>query len=134
MRCIEFEGTLTKEGYGRTQVDGKRMYAHRRVWVQTNGEIPEGLIIRHLCNNPACINIEHLALGTIADNNNDKVLAGTTNRGSKCNLAKLNQEQVLEIRKIHAEGLATQKELAKKYGVHQSAISRIINRKDWGWL
>jgi len=133
MSCIEYQGKLTKEGYGRHYLNGVRTYAHRHAWMAVNGDIPKGFIVRHLCNNSRCINTDHLALGTIADNNNDKVIAGTTNRGEKCNLAKLNEEQVIEIRKKLDAGLR-QKEIAAEYGVDASLISRIATKSVWGWL
>ena len=75
----------SKEGYfyfkkGR---DGKRFTLHRSLFEQVHGPVSLSRVVRHLCNNPSCVNIEHLAEGTQADNIRDRGLAGRTARGSK---------------------------------------------------
>ena len=65
--CIEWTGARSSNGYGR---HGKR-YAHRMAWEQAHGPIPDGLVVRHSCDNPPCVNVEHLLLGTQADNVED---------------------------------------------------------------
>ena len=67
-----------RDGYGRQHYyapDGRKLnkQAHRFVWEQHNGPIPEGMVIRHTCDVPDCVNPEHLLLGTQADNIRDKV-------------------------------------------------------------
>lgn len=69
--CILWEGAVDRNDYGLVQVDRKRMRAHRWVWEAKFGPIPEGQVVRHKCDNPPCINTDHLELGTIADNNRD---------------------------------------------------------------
>ena len=77
--CDEWEGWKDQHGYGRLHiayVDGKRvaMYTHRLVWMQTNGHTD--LFICHHCDNPSCMNPEHLYAGTQADNMADMVKRG----------------------------------------------------------
>jgi hypothetical protein len=60
-------GPLGKE-YGRTRFYGKTTSAHRVSWIIHRGEIPNDKIILHLCNNPLCVNPEHLKIGTYAEN------------------------------------------------------------------
>lgn len=61
-----------KNGYGRFQVNGKTMgIAHRISYQIYKGEIPENLVVMHVCDTPACVNPDHLKLGTITDNNRD---------------------------------------------------------------
>lgn len=66
--CWEWQGAKNQEGYG-TIMAGKRMWrTHRVMWTNTYGEIPEGLVVMHLCNNPKCCNPDHLRVGTLSDN------------------------------------------------------------------
>ena len=77
--CWEWQGAKTDFGYG-VIGRGIRGYglvrAHRASWEIAYGEIPLGLIVRHRCDNPSCINPEHLLLGTHADNTRDKIERG----------------------------------------------------------
>ena len=66
--CWIWQGTKTPRGYGTCQRNGKGVYAHRLYWEQANGPIPDGLTIDHLCNNPSCVNPDHIALATQYDN------------------------------------------------------------------
>lgn len=131
--CHEFSGPLNENGYGRISFKGKKIYVHRAVYEHFNGPIPNGLIIRHKCDNPKCCNVEHLELGNQYDNCMDKVKRNRQAKGNKIPQSKLNEEKVLKMRKLHAEGI-TQKKLAEMYGVDSSQISRVVNRIDWKWL
>src|SRR5690242_9767800 len=99
--CIEFQGHKRPDGYGRTTRPGSRRVgmAHRMVWEDRFGPIPKGLFVCHTCDNPSCVNHEHLFLGTAAENNSDKTKKG---RSWKCPgpmnpSAKLNEWQVCGI-------------------------------------
>lgn len=125
-------------GYKRfeVKVDNKRIkhYVHIESYKVHKGEIPEGLYVRHVvCNNPACFNPEHLDIGTQKDNMQDAVKAYRQAKGTKIPQSKLNEEKVLEIRKLYSEGMK-QTHLAETYGVDPSQISRVVNRIDWKWL
>ena len=78
--CLIWTGNLGGAGYGRINVNGKRMKAHSYAWERANGPIPEGLMIDHMCFNRACVNIEHLRLATRAQNaeNRSGAVAGST--------------------------------------------------------
>lgn len=69
-----------------------------------------------------------------AENEADKVLHGTSNRGERQGLSKLTTDRVREIRQLYRAGGIKQKELAERYGVAQPQISAIVNRKQWAWL
>ena len=117
-------------------------YMNRYYYKELFGEIPEGLVVRHKCDNPACVNPEHLELGTHQDNTNDKIKRGRFRQGnvygSKNNFAKLTEEQVLEIRKTHIKGVGSRKgntkELANKYGVSITLINQISRKDIWKHL
>ena len=77
--CWEWAGARDKDGYGQTPpLDGRSgaVRAHRLAWTLTNGPIPKGLLVCHHCDNPACINPDHLWLGTSTDNNRDRERKG----------------------------------------------------------
>ena len=74
--CIEWDGARTPKGYGTVGGGSNKQYIHRLTWAEANGPIPPGLEIRHSCDNPPCYNIEHLLLGTSADNHADMVARG----------------------------------------------------------
>ena len=79
VKCDEWEGyksTGKYGGYGMLYL-GSRMYmAHRLIWEQEHGAIPPGLVVMHSCDNPPCINIEHLSIGTPGDNVRDASAKG----------------------------------------------------------
>jgi hypothetical protein len=66
--CIEWIGTLNAKGYGTAGYEGKNWMAHRLMYTHFVGEIPEGMVIDHLCRNHACVNIEHLEVVTNEEN------------------------------------------------------------------
>ena len=72
-KCVEFTGTKDKDGYGQLSTTklGTRK-AHRWAWMEVNGPIPKGLCVCHKCDNPSCINPDHLFLGTVKDNAKDR--------------------------------------------------------------
>lgn len=86
--CIETDWRRTPDGYGNRWMpsEGRAVYAHRWAWQQANGPIPAGLLVCHHCDNPPCINVEHLFLGTIRDNSADMVAKGRQPRGESASM------------------------------------------------
>lgn len=120
-------------GYTRIKYNGKQERLFRVIYMLTYGDIPEGMVIRHKCDNPACCNINHLEIGTIQENISDMI---TRNRyakshpnikGEKNGQHKLTLQQVNEIR----NSKESQRNLAKKYNVSRTTISNIKNYKYW---
>lgn len=94
-----------------------------------------GQVVMHRCDEPRCANPEHLSVGTQAENLADAWrkgrLRGSVGRGEQHQQARLTVGDVLVIRRLAAEGFS-QRDIARQYGVHQSAISRVISGKRWG--
>lgn len=100
--------------------NGKCIAASRFVWENTNGLIPDGLLIRHKCDNPLCINVDHLQLGTQVDNMRDAI-----ERKRFKYHAKLSDQDVEDIR---TSSLGPT-EIAKKYGICRTHASKLKNGK-----
>lgn len=80
--CLLWEGAASRHGYGHIRRGGRDVVLTRYVWEETHGAIPDGLHVLHRCDVPACVNVEHLFLGTRFDNMQDIVAKGrhTSNR------------------------------------------------------
>ncbi|GIN88690.1 hypothetical protein J6TS2_50760 [Heyndrickxia sporothermodurans] len=120
-------------GYHRMRVGkDKHILIHRFIYEQCYGMIPNDLIVRHKCDNPHCINPEHLELGTYQDNMMDKVNRGRCNSpyGERVKQSKLKENDVKEIRYLLTKNLGIS-EIARKYGVSPASISRIKDGISW---
>ena len=124
--CISHK--YDKGGYSNIHMYGKTTRVHRHIYEEMFGFIPKGMEVRHKCDNPNCINPEHLELGTHKDNMRDM---SKRNRASKKGNPKLTWKQVIEIREKYKNTKITQKELAKEYGISRYTISDITNNKRW---
>ncbi len=131
--CWEWRGKGPGERYGKMQVRGRTLLAHRVAYETWIGPIPEGQLIRHRCDNPPCINPEHLEPGTVADNSRDMVERGRgrDQRGERHNMALVTEAQVLAIREEYATGTVSQRTLGERYGLTQIAIGCIVRGKTW---
>ena len=127
--CWLYNG-YTEHGYGRIWVNVKNVQAHRHAYNLLKGDIPSGMVIRHLCNVKLCVNPDHLEIGTQQDNMDDMVKANRQAKGSKHGQAKLNEEQVKEIKELLLTGLSQQK-IAERYKVSRECIKLIKSGKNW---
>jgi hypothetical protein len=118
-----------KNGYGVSSLNGKVEQAHRASWTTFVGEIPDGMQINHKCNNRACINPDHLYIGTQKQNMDDMKNANRANpaKGESSGMAKLKEEDVFLIRKSKD----SRKKLAEQFGVSLSLINAVKNNKIW---
>ena len=130
-------GKTDRAGYKRVYVgtaNGKRILkmAHRLAWEKKHGPIPDGIKVRHRCDNPPCINLDHLELGTQADNVRDMDERGRRRalRGERGTNHKLTEEQAREI----LCGTDTASVLAARYGVTQSTIRAVRSGQNWAHL
>ena len=108
-------------------------YAHRVAWNLTHGEMPAGGCCLHHCDNRACVNPNHLWLGSKADNNHDCIQKGRkrTAKGEKHGASKLTVDQVLKIKQLYRTTKISQRKLGKLFGVSHVNIGSIIRREIW---
>jgi hypothetical protein len=121
-----------KCGYPKIQCNGRQSTISRWIYGQIHGSICANLVVRHKCDNPSCINPEHLEPGTVQDNVNDRVIRGREGdrKGSKNGRAKLNEALIPEII-TRLKKFEKQKDIALDLGISQQMISRIKNGKAW---
>lgn len=118
--------------YGQTTIGGRRMVAHRAVWILLRGPIPEGMELLHQCPHTLCVNPDHIRVGTHRENIREAVaLHGPwALRGEANPQARLTWAKVAQIRERAAAG-EMQRVLAAEYGVSQPRISQIVAGKKW---
>jgi hypothetical protein len=139
--CWIWIGNDKSAEYGRIKVDGKPWIASRYSYATNVGPIPEGMCVCHKCDTPACVNPDHLFLGTHQENNSDKVkknrqahgsaLAALQRNdlrwGSKNGNSKLSQQQIEQIR----SDVRPQRIIAKDHGVSQTTVHHIKIGRTW---
>ena len=137
--CWLWTGYKTSKGYGQFGVNYCIVRAHRVAYELWVGPIPSGLILRHKCDNPSCVNPDHLETGTHQDNANDRVERGRSAKGDKSGArlhpekmprgenhhnSKLTYDDVVEIKVLLGFGV-TQEQIAEQFGVGDPTISKI---------
>jgi hypothetical protein len=138
--CWGWQGGRDRQGYGQMTVRrGKTLKAHRLSWeLAHHCEIPDGMMIRHTCDNPSCVNPAHLLVGTNVDNMHDLMERGDSKKLARCVLpgerhrsSKLTADQVCEMRRLHRENGHGAVELARRYGVHRCTAWEAITHRTW---
>lgn len=135
--CWPWVASINRYGYGQfssghSYSQLKTSKAHRVSWTLRNGPIPSSLHVLHKCDNPLCVNPDHLFLGTPFDNMADKVAKGRQAhlKGTSNGHTKLTEAQVLAIRSDSRPS----RPIAAEYGVAYSLISKIKSRRQWAHL
>jgi len=147
--CIEWTAATNPGGYGlfgeKRSGKWKLILAHRFAWECVNGAIPDGLFVLHHCDNRRCVNPSHLFVGTRQDNTDDMLSKnrqargdavhpnGVLNKGSNNGMAVLSDSQIVEIRQLLADGVV-QQQIAKRFRIDQSSVSRISTGARWAHL
>ena len=134
--CREWLKGHQSDGYGVISINKRCLLAHRVAYEAFIGEIPHGMIVMHKCDNPSCINPEHLLVGSHQDNMRDRNTKGRARGkswpGESHPAAKLTKLDVIAIKEL--SGKVSQKQIAARFGVTQGHISDIIAGKRWHHL
>ena len=158
--CWVWTGQTDKDGYGTLGYKGKKTRAHRIAWIFVHGSIPDGLFVLHACDNPSCVNVDHLFTGNSRSNVDDMISKGRNAKGDthwthlyperrltgdrngvhkhpECVAygydhpkAKLTTNHVRVVKSLYRRGNHTQQMLASMFSVSQVAISLIIRGKN----
>ena len=120
------------DGYGQFNYAGRAVLAHRAAFEAVNGVVPEGMCVCHRCDNPPCVNPDHLFLGTHADNMRDMSRKGRSGapQGERHGAAKLSEHDVSVIKILLDLGVK-QHRLATLYGVSKASVSNINTGRKW---
>lgn len=131
--CWVWTGTKRSKGYG-VIYSGRQFRAHRLSYEWAFGSIPNGMEVCHTCDNPSCVNPGHLFVGTMADNQADKVAKGRQQRGETHYFALLTEADVLAIRWLRKNRWGSAKEIAAWFGVSHWTIYSVARGKLWRHL
>ncbi len=159
--CWLWTAAVHRNGYGKFNIGGKIVLAHRVAWALTHGPVQEGMYVCHHCDNPRCQNPQHLFIGTPTDNNLDMASKGRSTiglmkshtpkavghnwpkprrdnsklrRGDECPWSKLSEDKVREIRRRYSATRISQQALATEYGVSLMTINDVIHRRRWAHI
>ncbi len=120
--CVVFYGAKNHDGYGFLSFSGRVGLAHRMAYSLFVGPVRAGFVVRHSCNNPACIEVSHLALGSASDNTQDMVDA------NRQGCLKLDDEGLRQVRCLFSLGISL-RWVADAYGMSEGHLGRIRSGK-----
>ena len=123
--CINHPGCKNRFGYGWVTYRGKQMNAHRRAWIRAYGQLTSKQHVLHRCDNRACVNLNHLFIGSHADNmrdaSNKKRMSGWASRGKM-----LTESERAKARELMASGMS-QPQCARLFGIGTGTAWRIAH-------
>jgi hypothetical protein len=125
--CFLWLAAINPQGYGKIGFGGKHMRAHRAAWLTSKGPIPDGLDVCHRCDNPICVNPDHLFLGTHDANMADRQAKARAAVGVRHGSARITPE----IAQAIYDHTAPQREIAALFGVSKGLVSKIKTGKLW---
>jgi hypothetical protein len=129
--CWLWGGLHDKNGYGRVSPKKfKLRNAHRLSYFFYKGDFDRSLMVLHKCDVPACVNPDHLFLGTVQDNSDDMKNKKRQANGERQWKSKLTEDQVFEIRRYYNIGISAA-QISRIYGTSAATIHRIITYKSW---
>lgn len=130
--CWEWQGAKTLAGYGKMYANQKCDDTHRISYRLFCGPIPDGVYVCHRCDNPPCVNPNHLFLGTPTENQADMRMKRRARnpKGSEAWKAKICEADVVRIRQQFADG-RPRKQIAREFGLSETTISHIARGKIW---
>lgn len=144
--CIEWQGNRHDKGYGRQwSAELNRYERATHIVLRDEGiDVPSGMCVMHTCDNPPCVNPDHLQIGTHADNMADMAKKGRAKSGGSWKsqpgemngLAKLTEDNVRYIRRVYQPRHSQYgtRALGREFGVSKTAISKAINGTNWSHL
>jgi hypothetical protein len=137
--CWIFIGGRSTQGYGYiSDGNGKKWRAHILSYTLNKGDVPEGMLVLHTCDNPSCINPDHLFLGNHQDNVDDMRAKNRDayghNKGEMNGQAKLTEDNVIIIKRLLASDQYTQDQIGAMFGVTRGAVKQIKRGITWRHL
>jgi hypothetical protein len=134
-RCWLYQPAISRGRYDNFSVwrEGKAVtvLAHVYAYERAHGPLGEGLVVRHTCDNPACVRPDHLVAGTYADNSHDAMERDRLATGERHPLARLTEAQVREIRRLRAVGGWSFSRLGARFGISKRTVQNICARRTW---
>jgi len=134
--CVQWKGRKTSRGYGQITIKGRTVYAHRRIFELLYGPIPKGSVVMHKCDNPSCVNPDHLILGTQVDNMRDMIAKkrsayfGVRRYGEDHPAALLRWTDVAWMRYLRAQGF-TQQRISELVGGSRRNVATVCSGRTW---
>lgn len=131
--CWLWLSTTNWKGYGQFWINGKYQMAHRISYLWNVADIPDGLLVLHTCDNPSCVNPDHLRVGTNQDNMTDRNKKNRQAKGNFHGNRKLIDEDIISIRSM-IDSKIPLRQIANAFGVTRRNINDIKNKAIWNHI